>query len=233
MQGLPVPSAIAANTNDATSRQIWGLLRLVGRRLCKPTNTHRWQVLTRLWELDTTPTETLYVLPEDFDSFEDLTGWNYTSRLPMLGPATDPQWQTLKARNLGSSTISVVYRNTGGKFEIYNTFPDPQALRINYTSRAWVALTSSPDPLNPVYADAPTEDGDMVLFDPELMVTAVQLAFMTAKGFDTTSIATVYQKMLEAAICADSDAPVLQTVIADTYPLLTTQFNVPDTGYGV
>jgi hypothetical protein len=232
LQGLPVPVAIAANNNDATARQVWAQLRNQGRRFCKPTATHRWQVLKREWVLDTVPGTTRYAFPLDFDSFNDLTAWNKSSRLPMLGPATDAQWQTLKVRSLGSSTISMVYRVAGDKLELYNSPSDAQQLTIIYNSRAWVQLESSPDPANPVYADAPVADGDLVLFDPEMMVAAVQYGFMTAKGFDTSEIGALVDRLLEAAIDSDSDAPVLGVAGSEGYPLLSTHFNVPDTGYG-
>lgn len=228
-QGLPVPGAVVTNPSDKTAQQMWALLRTVGRRLLKPQMTHRWEVLKRTWVLDTDPLKVVYDLPTDFDSFEDLTGWNFTSRLPMLGPATDPQWQCLKARNLGSSTISVIYRQAGGKFEIYNTFSSPQNLQIVYTSRAWVQKAGT---LPVQYADMPQADDDLVLFDPELMVCGLQFAFMTAKGFDTASISATYNTLLEAAVGSDTDAPVLQTSVSGGYPYLNAQFNVPDTGYG-
>jgi hypothetical protein len=55
---------------------------------------------------------------------------------------------------------------------------------------------------------------------------------MTAKGFDTTAAQAEYNELEEQAINADTDAPVLQVARSDTYPLISTQFNVPDTGYG-
>lgn len=227
--GLPVPTAAAANPSDKTAAQMLALLNYAGRRLIKPTSTYRWQVLLKTWTVMTNPVDTVYTMPDDWDSFEDLTGWNFTSRLPMLGPATDPQWQTLKARNLGSSTISVIYRSRGGnKMEIYNTFSTPQELRIDYSSRAWVR--SGADPL--VFKDFVETDDDVVLYDPELMCAALKLRFLTAKGFDTTAAQDEFNMALEAAIDADTDAPVLRLTINDTYPLISTQFNVPDTGYG-
>lgn len=231
LQGLPVPNAVASNTNDLTVRQMWVMLRSQGRRLCKPTMTHRWQALKREWVLDTIPGQTLYDLPADHDSFLDLTGWNKTSRLPMLGPATDAQWQQLSARALGSSTISVIYRVIEDKFELYNSYTSPQQLSIMYNSRGWVRLAASL-PGAPQYSDEPVEDGDTVMLDPEMMVAAVQYGFMSAKGFDTTQIAALLQGLTEAAINADQDAPVLTMAQDASYPLLTTQFNVPDTGYG-
>lgn len=226
--GLPVPSAAFSDGSNMTAQQCIRLLQSRGRRLCKPTGTNRWELLRKTWSCPTTVGVTTYTLPDDWDSFEDLTGWNFTSRLPMLGPATDPQWQCLKARNLGSSTISVIYRTRNGVFEIYNAFSTSQDLRIDYSSRAWVQTTGSPN----TYSDAITRDDNVLLFDAELLTAGLKLDFMNAKGFDTTTAQSDYDELLEQALNADSDAPVLQTSLADTYPLISTQFNTPDTGYG-
>lgn len=228
--GLPSPTAAASNPNDKTATQMLAQLNFSGRRLIKPIDGFRWQVLKRTWELVTVPGQTRYPMPEDWDSFEDLTGWNFTSRLPMLGPASDPQWQTLKARNLGSSTISVIYRSRNNEFEIYNTFPDPQQLRIDYASRGWVRATGA-EPYT--YKDSVTSDDDLILYDPELMVAATKLRFLTSKGFDTASSMSEFNLALEAAMNADIDAPILSVNVNDTYPLISTQFNAPDTGYGI
>jgi len=225
--GLPVSVAATTNPTDETAQQMLRLLTWAGRRLIKPTSTYRWTMLLRTFILTTNAVDTTYPLPADWDSFEDLTGWNFTSRLPMLGPATDPQWQCLKARNLGSSTISVIYRVRGDLFEIYNTFSTPQSLRIDYSSRGWVQTA---DPL--VFRDYILADDDTVLYDNELITAKLKLAFLTAKGFDTTAAQGEYNEIEEQAICADADAPVLQVARSDTYPLISTQFNVPDTGYG-
>lgn len=226
--GLPIPSAAFSDGNNNTAQQCIRLLQSRGRRLLKPALTQRWEALRKTWVCLTDPLLTTYTLPADWDSFEDLTGWNFTSRLPMLGPASDPQWQCLKARNLGSSTISVIYRTFGGVFEIYNTFPQPQDLRINYSSRSWVQTAGSP----PTYGDAITADDNLLLFDAELLTAGLKLDFLGAKGFDTTLAQQDYNDCLDNAMNADSDAPVLQVSRADSYPLISTQFNAPDTGYG-
>lgn len=224
---LPVPSAVVTSTNDETAQQMLRLLTWSGRRLLKPTATYRWEHLMKTFALTTVPLTTLYNVPADWDSFEDLTGWNFTSRLPMLGPATDAQWQCLAARNLGSSTISVIYRMRGGQIELYNSFPTAQDLRIDYSSRAWVV-----DATGLIFRDYIAADDDVVLYDNELITAKLKLQFLTAKGFDTTAAQAEYNELEEQAICADTDAPVLQLARSDTYPLISTQFNVPDTGYG-
>ena len=224
--GLPVPVAVVGSVGDATATQMLYLLQWIGRKLVK-AQPHRWATLMKTFELLTIPATTLYDLPVDWDSFEDLTGWNFTSRLPMLGPATDPQWQCLKARNLGSSTISVIYRVRGRQLEIYNAFSSTQSLKIDYTSRSWVY---NPGSLS--YAEQITADDDELLYDRELLIAALRLEFLQAKGFDTTAAQAEYNRALESAICADAESPILTVNINDTYPLITTQFNAPDTGYG-
>jgi hypothetical protein len=225
---LPVPQAAITAVGDETAQQMLRLLTWAGRRLVKPTRMHRWQQLMRTWQLTTVPNTTTYALPVDWDSFADLTGWNFTSRLPMLGPANGPQWQCLKARNLGGSTISMVYRTRAGLFEIFNSPSQPQDLRIDYSSRGWVQDAASPTE----FRDYIDSDDDRVLYDSELITARVKLLFLLAKGFDTTAAQSEYDDAEEAAICADADAPVLTVGRGDTYPLISTQFNVPDTGYG-
>lgn len=213
LQGLPVPVTISTNSTDVTARQMWALLRTSGRRMCKPVQTHRWQVLTREWIIITEPGKTKYPLPSDFDGFFDLTGWNYTARYPML-TTNEQQWQALKARTLGDMNMTVVYRIAGDMFELHGSPSSANELHISYTSRAWVKLSDSlPD--DPHYADAPLGDGDIVMLDPEMMVAALQFAFMTAKGFDTGSISTTLDRLIESAINNDVDAPMLYADAGD------------------
>jgi hypothetical protein len=226
--GLGVPAAAYSDGANDTAQQCIRLLQSRGRRLVKPTGTNRWQALRKTWICPTDPIATTYSLPADWDSFEDMTGWNFTSRLPMLGPASDPQWMTLKARNLGSSTISVIYRVRDDVFEIYNTFPTAQELRIDYSSRGWVKKSGTP----PTYQDFIDGDDNLCLYDGDLLTAALKMDFLGAKGFDTTVATAEYQELLDQALNADSDAPVLNISVSGAYPLISTQFNTPDTGYG-
>ena len=227
--GLPVSNAAISSPDDDTAQQLISLLTWCGRRLAKPTGTMRWQALKRTWTLATVPGQTLYDLPADWDSFIDLTGWNKTSRLPMLGPATSAQWSTLSARGMGATTISVIYRTRNNQFELFNAYSSPQNLVIDYSSRAWVYNASGTPP---GYADAIAADDDQILYDNELITAKLKLAFLQAKGFDTTVATADYNEIEEQALNADSDAPVLTTGRPRGYPLIS-NLNVPDTGYGL
>lgn len=227
--GLPIPVFIVGNDSDATASQMLALLNFCGRRLIKPTNGNRWQVLSRTWLLSTVPGQTLYDLPADWDSFIDSTAWNDSSRLPMMG-AANPQWASLKARGLGPTTLSIVYRMRAGKFELYYSPSTSQNLRIDYSSRAWVQGT---DPtLGTVLKDAVTDDADLCLYDAELITAYLKLRFLIEKGFDTTVALGDFQSALDQAQNADQDAPALPTGGLAGFPLIGNAYSLPETGYG-
>lgn len=229
--GLPIPVFVVGNENDATASQMLSLLNFCGRRLIKPTNGNRWQVLSQTWQFTTDPAKTLYDLPLDWDSFIDVTAWNGSTSMPMLGPATSSQWACLKGRTAGPSTLSIVYRTRGGKFELYYSPTTPQNLRIDYTSRAWVQGT---DPtLGTVLKDSMTDDADLCLYDGELITAYLKLRFLIEKGFDTSVAVGDFQSALDQAQNADQDAPPLSTVsYGGGLPLISTAYGLPETGYG-
>jgi hypothetical protein len=228
--GLPIPVFAVGNQSDDTASQMLALLNFCGRRLIKPTNGNRWQVLSRTWQLATVPGQTVYDLPPDWDSFIDATAWNDSSSLPILG-AGNSTWAMLKARNVGPTTLSIVYRLRAGKFELYYSPSDVQNLRIDYTSRAWVQGT---DPtLGVVLKDAVTDDADLCLYDGELITAYLKLRFLIEKGFDTNVALSDFQAALDQAQNADQDAPALSTAQYRGSPLINAAYSVPETGYGV
>src|SRR6185295_18962954 len=149
----------------------------------------------------------------------------------MLGPAAGPQWAMLKARRIGPTTLSIVYRMRGGKFELYYSPTTAQNLRIDYTSRAWV---QGNDPtLGTVLKDAVTDDADLCLYDGELITAYLKLRFLIEKGFDTTVALGDFQSALDQAQNADQDAPALPTGGFLGMPLINNLYSVPETGYGL
>lgn len=226
---LPVPGTAVASVDNATAQEMLALLNWSGRRLIKPTSSWRWTALTKTWTLTTVPNTTLYDVPDDWDSFFDLTGWNSSTMLPLLGPASASQWACLRARSMGSTTISVIYRMRGNQFELYSSYSTPQTLSMEYTSRTWVHDESV---VPAVWRDKVMADSDLLVYDNELITAKLKLAWLQAKGFDTTTAQSEYNEIEEQAINADSDAPVLDAAGDRGYPLLS-DANVPDTGYGV
>lgn len=224
--GLAEPAAAASSPSDETARQLWRLLTECGRKLMK---RRRWQIMARTWNLATVIGVTEYDLPEDFDGFTDQTAWNTSSRLPLIGPALDSQWSMLTARNLGASTISIVYRTRDGKLQLYNTPTQVDNLIIDYASRAWVMKNGDPA----VLRDHMLLDDDQCLLDGELVTSFLKLRFLEEKGFDTTAAKRDFDEAFDDAADRDTDAPVLRLDRLQGYPYLSSDYNLPDTNYGL
>lgn len=224
--GLPVPAAITSNLSDKTGQHMWWLLNGAGQKLLKPTLGHRWQVLKRTWTLTTDPARKTYVLPADWDSFIDQTANSSSLSLSLIGPVGDPAWSSMTASTTGP-TISLMYRTRGDVFEIFSSPASPQTVLIDYSSRAWVQQMAAPVG----FKDQMTLDDDLCLYDADLIQASLKLAWLQAKGFDTTTAQNDLDLALEMAINTDSDAAILNVGGGNGSPLLGVD-NLPDTGYG-
>lgn len=81
--------------------------------------------------------------------------------------------------------------------------------------------------------DAPTAGTDLVMFDEELIVAKLQLAWLKKKGFDSADAEREYTRQLSQATSNDSPAPILSLnsrgIVRDR---LLGPLNVPITGFG-
>jgi hypothetical protein len=179
----------------------------------------------------------IYDLPDDFAYMIDQTGWQQGTpgaAYPLLGPASPQMWSYLVASQLYSVTIYAWFRVKEGKL---NLWPQPPPVGIpigyEYISRGW-ALDASSIPAAPVIVDNLTETGDTVLFEPILFIKKLKLAWLQAKGFDTTKAQDEFIASLDAWMAKDAPAPVLNLTGRNqfNYRFLNGQTNIPDTGYG-
>ena len=221
--GLPQPQSVTGDPSNRTAAQMWSLMNSAGLRLVKPVNGYRWEVLRHTWALTTVPGQTLYPLPDDWDSFIDQTGYNKSMAHAMVG-ISDQGWAALSAR-WHASPIWIVYRLRGGMLEIFKSPDAPQDLIIDYSSRGWVQASG----VNGTYSDTMTLDSDVCLYDSELMAANVKLRWLTEKGFDTSAAQNDFDLALELAINADQDAPILNAGMAYNAPLIGCS-NVPGSG---
>ena len=112
------------------------------------------------------------------------------------------------------------------------TGPTGTDISITDGSCVWSYVSTSANLLTT--SDAPTEATDIVIFDPLLMIRGLKLAFLKAKGFDTTSVQQDYNTTLEMVKGHDAPSPVLNATrrwnpVVD--PLIGGQ-NIPITGFG-
>lgn len=80
--------------------------------------------------------------------------------------------------------------------------------------------------------DAPTVSGDVVLYDPLLMVRALKLQWLGAKGLDTSLAAQEYEDTLRLIRGGVEGAPRLSLNQARIRDRFLDNMNVPITGYG-
>lgn len=83
-----------------------------------------------------------------------------------------------------------------------------------------------------VTKDAPTISGDVVLYDPLLMVRALKLQWLGAKGLDTSLAAQEYEDTLRLVRGGVEGAPRLSLNQARIRDRFLDNMNVPITGYG-
>lgn len=223
--GLPVPVSASESTN-AMDRQAWTLLTEVGQEILD--NEHQWTVLNKSYSFSTVPGTLEYPMPADFQYFIDSTGWNRDARIPLIGPETPQQWALLQARQLGGTTLRMQFIVSGDKLVFYFVPDSAETLSIDYQSRGWVRDATDPT----VYRDYVKNSGDIILFPPRLMVTALKRAWRLAKGFDAAAADEEYQRALEAAKYDDAPKNDLSLTISRGYPYLG-PLNMADTGYGL
>jgi hypothetical protein len=196
-----------------------------------------WQQLERHHAFVTAPGDTgLYPLPEDFSYMIDQTGWQQGApgaAYPLLGPASAQWWSYLQASELFTVTIYAWFRIAQGELQLWPQPPAPGIpIAYKYVSRNWVLDGSSP-PTAPVYRDNVVQSSDVPLYEPILFLKKLKLAFLQAKGFDTTKAEDEYRVALEAWVGKDVSAPILSLngSLNFNQPFLGSR-NVPETGYG-
>lgn len=219
--GLVPPNSIVGSA-DATANQMVALATEVGQQL---TTEHDWQMLDREMTLVTVIGQTEYTLPLDFDRFYSDASWNHTTRLPAVGSLTQQEWQMLKARQLAGTTFTMLYIVTDGKIVLYDTPSSVQTIVLPYRSNGWVRKADAS------YSNEVLANDDIILFDSLLFRTALRIAWMNAKQFDTSALTPGYERMLQSAKGKDKPARTLSLAGTAKYPYLGV-INIPDTGYG-
>ncbi len=226
------PTVDAFSSGDPAVVQMSRLITTCGRQLVK---SHQWSILEKEYSIVTQDTDTgKYILPADFDHMIDQTGWSREQRVPVLGSVTPQVWQYLKGRNLVSSTIYAVFRETDGEFWLYPQPPDgtvPSGLTIafEYVSRGWAKDLGSDTLLDRV-----ASMGDLVLFDPLVITQMLKMRFKQARGQDSVSAQQEFLQVFSSATSQDVGAMNLNVAnMSQPLPYLDMWRNTPDSGYGM
>lgn len=171
--------------------------------------------------------QTLYVLPSDYDRLVDKTDWDKSKHWEMLGPETGQQWQWLKSGFI-STGPRIRYRVLGGFFQIWPPAGIADYLGWEYVGKNWVLAAA--DTVTPSKSSL-TVDTDTCIFNDRLMVLGLKHKYFQVKGFGDIYF-TEYMNELSRAKAYEAGSPTLSLAPRLTEVLITHQ-NVPDSGYGV
>jgi len=223
----PVESPL--ESQDPFFIQLRFLLNTAGEELMQ---AYPWELLIREHQIITEEGDNSeYDLPDDFGYILNQTEWDRTNNVPLGGPLSASEWTYLKGRDLASNTLYASFRISRGKF---NIFPDPPPtgldLNFEYITVNWVWNGNN---VNPEYKAAVTEASDIPLFDKTLITRALKVKYLESGGFDTTKAQGDYNQIFSFLTGNDKGAPILNAGRGrGGFPYLS-QWNVPDTGYGL
>ncbi len=192
------------SSTDPSILQLCRLLKRVGRSLVQ----HRdWTHLVREYTFNTVAATPSYALPSGFARMKDVTHWNRTTSVPLGGPVTGEGWQQMKARTITGATY-IPFRTFGNLLHLYPTPTEIEAIYYEYVSSFWVMPTGQTVPTT----SEPTAITDTLWFDENLLVRGLKLAYLRAKGFDTSHAQDEFNQALSASAGGDgSAAPISLT----------------------
>lgn len=211
-------------SSDPNVQQLAALLSDVGEELAR---SHRWSHLKKTATFTTVAATEDYATPADYQRLLDGTAWNRTTDQPLIGPASEVEWQALKARDQ-AAVISKVFRVYQDKIWLHPVPTAAEQVAYEYLSAHWVTETGQAAP-NAAFCDAAT---DTLHFDPHLLVCALSLAWEGAKKMDTGRSQARFDLALARAMSQDGAAAVHTQSTADRGFRPLGYANLPDTGYG-
>ncbi len=222
-----VPVADPFSTPDENFVQLLYLMNSAGEDLAI---THDWNFLVREANIDSDLDPSgEYTLPDDFLYITNQTAWERNNRVPVQLLSAQ-EWQYLEGRQFATDTIYAKFRLQQGKFTIYPQ-PVPAGLNIfyEYSSKNWVASGTEPG----VFKDGVTVGTDVPLYDRTLMIKALKVKWLEAKGFDSTKAQDDLNSIFNLLIGHDKGAPTLNAGYGTRgYPYLDIYRNTPDTNFG-
>ncbi|MGP0041421.1 MAG: hypothetical protein ACLPJW_12115 [Rhodomicrobium sp.] len=219
-------TTIVGNT-DPRAMQALALANKIGSALVRE---YSWQELktdtTFLTssDLNVSTQFSAYSLPSDLKRFVDLTFWDDTDRWPLLGPATDVEWQTLLGRlNPGGSRYW--FRLAGGNLLTFPKASGIQTIAFTYQSTSWCQSSGG------TKQTAWGADTDTGRLDEDMMTRGLNYEWRAAKGLPAQAALDDYNDAIDRLKFDDAPRSQIDFGATDMFrnrwPLL------PDGNFGV
>lgn len=224
--GLPRPSTITG-IEDVQSIQLLSLLNSAGNELLL---YYPWAQFAKEWEFQTVADQGDYPLPDDWSYFRDQTQWDRTDHWPLLGPKSPQEWAWLKG-SLVAALPRQRFRVADGFFKLWpipqaSDNPSPVTLAMEYIHKNWVLKVDTTE------TDMVTQDGDVVVYNPWLVVKFIKFKFYELKGFPTTGVQADFMRIFNSLTGKDVGAKILSLSPRYTSEYLG-PWSVPDGSWNV
>jgi hypothetical protein len=189
----------------STDSQITQLLALLEEEVNSLATRHDWQGLeheavhTTINAEDQGAIETLDL---GFRFLRNNTIWDYTDRLPVLGPLSGKQWQAIKAILANGPRYYFRFR---GNHLIVNPIPAAgHVWKFEYQSK-YAILAADGVTLKEFF----TADTDTFILPDDLHLLGLRWRWMREKGLDYGELFNAYEYQVKDAMGRDGGAPVL------------------------
>lgn len=204
--GISSPSSVIGN-NDTQIQQLLQLAQQEGRLLA---SRGRWSALTKgaAFTLSLAADQgklqnggTAVVSDGDFDYMTNDTMWNDTTTLPILGPVSSRQWQTLQVFPVTGPYQQFMIRGN-------NLFIDPvptsaDTVVFDYQSTWWCEDSGGQG------QDSWQDDSDVGRLDEKLMRLGILWRWLRRKGQDYSEEFAEYERQVLDALARDGGNEVM------------------------
>jgi hypothetical protein len=229
MVGFPKPKDPAGSPDPAVQQMVTAVNMAAEDML----NLYDWQNLAKKFEIEikadfSGQKEKSFALPGDFWCFIDQTQWNKSTQLPAIGPVSPQAWMQLQVRN-PKVVMTFLWQIRENKLWIQSPPDSPQIFTFMYMSRGFIRDADDPE----IIKNVATKNGDVIMFDPYLIVLLARAKWQQIKGFDSSAAMGDFKVNYEIRKGKAKGAPVLNMARAyGGLPYLNMMVNAPDTGYG-
>ena len=202
-RGIPVPTQVIGNT-DAQVIQLLAIAQKEGRDLAA---RYQWSTMVKraTWTMLTAESQGLLnsavITDGDFDYFLDGTMWDTTTQLPIPGPLSPKDWETLQAVNVsGPEFFFRIFQRT-----LY-LYPAPTAANtgaLEYKSTFWCETSGGTGQAKW------TADTDVGILNENLMELGITWRWLKTKGLEYAEDFDTYEKRVANAQIRDGGKPRL------------------------
>jgi len=223
--GLPRPPTVTG-LSDVQSVQLLSLLNSAGNELML---YYPWEQFAKEQEIILLPDVDSYPLPDDYNYYTDQTQWDRTNHWPLLGPKSAQEWAWLKGA-LVAALPRMRFRIQDNEFKVWpipqsTDVVGPHVLAMEYIQKNWITTTSGE-------SDMIVADGDLLRYNPWLLIKFVKFKFYELKGFKTDGVNADFMRVFNSLTGKDVGAKILSLS-----PQYQSQFlgpwSVPDGSWNV